>query len=201
MGFGCYLVKYYQWSPHQNASVPTDESSVFAMANPQVNCVQTVDDIHRNLMVNYIPEAWTQVELQNLFQQYGEIESCTVVINKQTQTSKGYGFVKFFHRADAESALEALNGYQIENRFAPCGSHYLPVASARRFVLFACPQPSRPLGQSIAFLNLGRWGSKKPNLAKVLPGQRAFTLPALHQRSFRKLRCNKSFRNLVLCRE
>lgn len=77
---------------------------------------QTVDDLHRNLMVNYLPETWSAAELTELFAPHGDIETCHVVMNKQTGISKGYGFVKYYQRADAENALVNCNGYQAEGR-------------------------------------------------------------------------------------
>lgn len=83
-----------------------------------INPTKTVEDVHRNLMVNYLPDSWVTEDLQGLFEQYGEIETCTVVMNKETQQSRGYGFVKFLSRADAENALQELNGFQVKNRCA-----------------------------------------------------------------------------------
>eukprot|EP00668_Euglena_longa_P005557 GGOE01006555.1.p1 GENE.GGOE01006555.1~~GGOE01006555.1.p1 ORF type:complete len:343 (-),score=63.32 GGOE01006555.1:769-1719(-) len=67
-------------------------------------------------MVNNIPEAWTVAELEALFQPFGSIESCNVILNKQTRTSKGYGFVKFFQRSEAEEAIHALNGHVVDGK-------------------------------------------------------------------------------------
>jgi cold-inducible RNA-binding protein len=87
-------------------------SEAAAAATPPV----TADDLHRNLMVNYLPAAWTSADLQALFQPYGTLEACHVVMNKQTQRSKAYGFVKYLSRAEAEVAIAALNGYVAEDR-------------------------------------------------------------------------------------
>jgi len=48
-----------------------------------------------NLIVNYLPETTTQSDLHNMFQGFGEIESCKLIRNHVTGQSLGYGFVKF----------------------------------------------------------------------------------------------------------
>lgn len=67
-------------------------------------------------MVNYIPTSWTQPELQDFFNQFGTVEDCKVVLDKATQTSKGYGFVKFATRAEAEICLHQAQGMQVESK-------------------------------------------------------------------------------------
>lgn len=76
----------------------------------------TPDSIHRNLMVNYLPRTWGDSELRQYFTQYGEIESSKVVVDRTTNASKGYGFVKFVNRNEAEAAMTALQGQEVEGR-------------------------------------------------------------------------------------
>jgi len=63
--------------------------------------------------------------LRQLFERFGSITNCKVVVDHETGISKGYGFVKFQTRAQAEKAIEELNRYQI-------GSKTLKVSYARR---------------------------------------------------------------------
>lgn len=74
------------------------------------------EDAHRNLMVNFLPSSWTSTEMRAFFQQFGEMEECKVIMDKATGTSKGYGFVKFVSRLDAESALTQAQGMQVEGK-------------------------------------------------------------------------------------
>lgn len=37
---------------------------------------------HNNLIVNYLPDTMTQTDLQKMFESFGEIESCKVIMNK-----------------------------------------------------------------------------------------------------------------------
>lgn len=55
----------------------------------------------------------TNLELEKLFEPYGDLISITIVADKVTGRSKGYGFVSFKERTSAERAILSLNGYQI----------------------------------------------------------------------------------------
>jgi len=69
-----------------------------------------------NLIVNYLPASYTDVQLQNLFSPLGEIRSCRVMRNNVTKDSLGYGFVEFFSVTSAEEAVSKLNGLKLENK-------------------------------------------------------------------------------------
>lgn len=55
----------------------------------------------------------TNLELEKLFEPYGDLISITIVADKVTGRSKGYGFVSFKEKTSAERAILSLNGYQI----------------------------------------------------------------------------------------
>lgn len=74
------------------------------------------DEVHRNLMVNFLPPSWTSAEMRAFFQQFGEMEECKVIMDKATGTSKGYGFVKYVSRVDAENCLAQAQGMQVEGK-------------------------------------------------------------------------------------
>ena len=75
--------------------------------------VNAGDAMHRNLMVNYLPTSWTTADMQSFFQQFGPLEECRVIMDKETGNSKGYGFVKFINRLDAENAVAQAQGAQV----------------------------------------------------------------------------------------
>jgi len=70
----------------------------------------------RNLMVNYIPTTIDEVQLRQLFEMYGPIESVKIVCDRETRTSKGYGFVKYRFAFSAVHAIQYLNGYPLMNK-------------------------------------------------------------------------------------
>jgi len=69
-----------------------------------------------NLIVNYIPKAWTENELRQLFFQHGNVVFCKIVRNRVTKQSECYGFVRYDLEESAENAINALNGYQVQNK-------------------------------------------------------------------------------------
>lgn len=52
----------------------------------------------------------TAAELSALFKTYGAVESCDIVMDKQTGLSKGFGFVKMLNDDEANAAINALHG-------------------------------------------------------------------------------------------
>ena len=58
----------------------------------------------------------TEESLSKLFSQYGDVASATVIKDKITGQSKGFGFVEFAEQAQAEKAIAALNGKEVETR-------------------------------------------------------------------------------------
>lgn len=63
--------------------------------------------------MNYATTAET---LTSLFSQYGEVVSATVIKDRFTEQSKGFGFVEMSDEAAAEAAIAALNGKELEGR-------------------------------------------------------------------------------------
>ena len=55
-------------------------------------------------------------DLANLFEEYGEITSAKVVMDRHTGRSKGYGFVEMEDNAAAEKAIAELNDAEYDGR-------------------------------------------------------------------------------------
>ena len=55
-------------------------------------------------------------ELEGLFAQYGEIQRATVVTDRDTGRSRGFGFVETRNDNDGRAAIEALNGQEFSGR-------------------------------------------------------------------------------------
>jgi RNA recognition motif-containing protein len=51
-------------------------------------------------------------ELEQLFTEFGTVESAVVIMDKMTGRSKGFGFVEMASDAEAQAAISALNGKQ-----------------------------------------------------------------------------------------
>ncbi len=58
----------------------------------------------------------TEEELRNMFTQHGEVTSVSVISDKQTGRSRGFGFVEMANDDQAQAAIAALNGKDISGR-------------------------------------------------------------------------------------
>ena len=55
-------------------------------------------------------------ELQELFGAHGSVQSAQVIVDRDTGRSKGFGFVEMASDQEAQAAIAALNGKEIEGR-------------------------------------------------------------------------------------
>ena len=62
------------------------------------------------IYVGGLPYSATEQELQNLFSAHGTVSSASVITDKYTGQAKGFGFVEMGTDAEAQSAINALNG-------------------------------------------------------------------------------------------
>ncbi len=58
----------------------------------------------------------TEVDLRDLFSQAGEIKEVTLIMDRFTQRSKGFGFVEMVNQADAEKAIQMFNNHELDGR-------------------------------------------------------------------------------------
>jgi RNA recognition motif-containing protein len=55
-------------------------------------------------------------ELQDLFAQYGKVVSAEILMDKMTNRSRGFGFVTMESKEEAQNAIQALNGKNLNGR-------------------------------------------------------------------------------------
>lgn len=55
-------------------------------------------------------------DLQDLFASHGEVSSAKIVLDKFTNRSKGFGFVEMANDEEAQAAITALNGTEVDGR-------------------------------------------------------------------------------------
>ncbi len=58
----------------------------------------------------------TDQDLEQAFSVHGEVASATVVRDRDTDRSRGFGFVEFAQEADAQTAKGAMNGADLGGR-------------------------------------------------------------------------------------
>ncbi len=68
------------------------------------------------LYVGNLPWVFSNENLMETFITHGNIISAKVVTDKETGKSKGFGFVEMENENDANSAIKALNGSEINGR-------------------------------------------------------------------------------------
>src|SRR2546423_1432973 len=68
------------------------------------------------IYVGSLPYRTTDEDLQNMFSAYGTMNEATVISDRFTGQSKGFGFVEMADEGEAESAIAALNGSTVEGR-------------------------------------------------------------------------------------
>lgn len=65
------------------------------------------------LLIRNLARTTTESELQAMFEAYGKVQSCTLVRDKETGKSKGFGFVEMPRPGDARAARKNLNGIDV----------------------------------------------------------------------------------------
>ncbi len=58
----------------------------------------------------------TDEDLRTTFEDFGEVESVTIIKDKFSGKSKGFGFVEMPANEEAQSAIEGLNGQELKGR-------------------------------------------------------------------------------------
>ena len=70
----------------------------------------------KKLFVGNLPHAIDDSQLKELFEEHGTVESAQVIVDRDTQRSKGFGFVEMSSDAEAQAAIEALNEQEVQGR-------------------------------------------------------------------------------------
>lgn len=66
------------------------------------------------LLVRNLSRKTAEAELQKLFEEFGKVEYCTIVMDQETGASKGFGFVEIKNMGQANMALRTMNGKVID---------------------------------------------------------------------------------------
>ena len=68
------------------------------------------------LYVGNLPYSFRDSDMEQAFAQYGTVTSAKVMMERYTGRSKGFGFVEMGSPAEAQAAIEGMNGQQIGGR-------------------------------------------------------------------------------------
>ena len=70
----------------------------------------------KKLYVGNLPYSFRDGDLEQAFSQFGQIASAKVMMERDTGRSKGFGFVEMGSEAEAQAAIQGLNGQQVGGR-------------------------------------------------------------------------------------
>ncbi|MBU0681998.1 MAG: RNA-binding protein [Proteobacteria bacterium] len=68
------------------------------------------------LYVGNLPFHYVENDVQELFGQYGSVVSVSLILDRDTGRTRGFGFVEMGTRGEGHKAMETLNGSTIEHR-------------------------------------------------------------------------------------
>lgn len=69
-----------------------------------------------NIYVGNLPYSISETGLQDLFSQFGPVNKASVISDRETGRSKGFGFVEMGNAEDGERAIRELDGTSVEGR-------------------------------------------------------------------------------------
>ena len=70
----------------------------------------------KKLYVGNLTYEVTDGELSKMFEAHGTVESAQVIMDRETARSKGFGFVEMKSDQEAQAAIAALNGKEVNGR-------------------------------------------------------------------------------------
>ncbi len=66
------------------------------------------------LLVRNLARTTTEAHLKDLFETFGRVQSCTIVLDAETGRSKGFGFIEMPKVGEAKAAVSNLNGVELD---------------------------------------------------------------------------------------
>lgn len=69
-----------------------------------------------NIYVGSLSYEVTEEDLKQAFEGFGQVVSANIIKDKYSGESRGFGFVEMSDKAEAESAIEGLNGKELKGR-------------------------------------------------------------------------------------
>lgn len=70
----------------------------------------------KKLYVGNLPYSTTDADLKSMVSQYGSVDSASVLMDRMSGRSRGFGFVEMSNDDEAQAAIDGLNGKEFEGR-------------------------------------------------------------------------------------
>jgi RNA recognition motif-containing protein len=72
--------------------------------------------VAKKLYVGNLSYGTTDSDLQSMFEEFGTVQSAQVIMDRESGRSKGFGFVEMSSDQEAQAAIKALNGKDMDGR-------------------------------------------------------------------------------------
>ena len=124
--------RHYSWHPADNSTVSAPKGPT-----PEKCSIDEVKSSHSHMATNKlyvggIPYRTTEDELRTAFEEAGTVTSVSIISDRMTGRSRGFGFVEMADEAQAQAAIDRWDGKEMDGRMLS--------------VSFARPQGDRPAG-------------------------------------------------------
>lgn len=70
----------------------------------------------KNIFVGNLSFGVTETTLRSLFEQHGTVDRVSIVTDRDTGRSRGFGFVEMGNDVEGNNAIHALNGAEVDGR-------------------------------------------------------------------------------------
>jgi RNA recognition motif-containing protein len=116
--FGCAASLIDRKEDMSYSPVPFQISGQKNESRSLINLILNLNqkNVSKKLYVGNLDYNTTEDDLQKLFSEAGKVESVSIIRDRQTDRSKGFGFVEMATEEEAEKAIEILNGKPFEGR-------------------------------------------------------------------------------------
>jgi len=68
------------------------------------------------LLVRNLDRSTTESDLKELFETFGKVQSCSIILDAMTGRSKGFGFIEIPKVGEAKKAAKKLNGVEFDGK-------------------------------------------------------------------------------------
>jgi len=72
--------------------------------------------IVKKIYIGNLPWSATEAELTEMFTKFGSVTSATILTDRETGRSRGFGFLEMSEGEDADKAIQALDGTDMGGR-------------------------------------------------------------------------------------
>ena len=69
-----------------------------------------------NIFVRNLDPTTSETQLKEIFAAYGSVKTVTIVKDRDTEGPRGFAFVEMTNDAEAQAAIESLNGFRLNDR-------------------------------------------------------------------------------------